>query len=70
MSGVELGLAAAGAYLAAGLLFGLAFVSFGVGRVDPAARGAPLQFRLIILPAVAALWPFMLVKWITGPGAD
>ena len=35
----------AGAYLAAGAVFAAAFVTWGVHRVDPAAKGAPLGFR-------------------------
>jgi hypothetical protein len=50
-------------YAVVGLLFALAFVAFGVGRVDPAARGASIRFRLLILPGTAALWPLMATKW-------
>ena len=52
------------AYLACGLLFGLAFVTAGVGRVDAAARGTSVGFRLLILPGTAALWPFLAVRWL------
>jgi hypothetical protein len=52
-----------GIYLGAGIAFAIAFVMVGVAQVDPAARAAPIGFRLIILPAVTALWPFLLVKW-------
>jgi hypothetical protein len=51
-------------YLSAGLLFGSAFLTAGVGKVDAAARGASVLFRLLILPATVALWPFLAVKWI------
>jgi hypothetical protein len=50
-------------YTACGLGFGLAFVGWAVGRIDPAARGAPLGFRVIILPGVVALWPVLAVQW-------
>jgi hypothetical protein len=50
-------------YAGAGLLFALAFVGFGLERVDPAARGAPVRFRLLVLPGCAALWPYMAVRW-------
>jgi hypothetical protein len=56
----------AGCYLAAGLVFALAFVTTGVQRVDPAARGAPWGFRLLILPGAAALWPLLLARWLRG----
>ena len=52
------------AYLACGLLFGAAFVTAGVGRLDPGARGTSVGFRLLILPGSAALWPFLAVRWV------
>lgn len=52
-----------GGYAGLGVVFALAFVARGMGRVDHAARGAPWSFRLIIFPGVAALWPWMLVRW-------
>ena len=59
----ELAVAAAGAYVAAGALFAAAFVTWGVGRVDPAARAGTRGFRLIILPGATALWPLLAVRW-------
>ena len=58
-----------GLYLGLGLVFALAFVARGLERVDAAARGATLGFRLILLPAAAALWPLLLRRWIAGAGA-
>lgn len=63
---------ALGWHLGLGLVFGLAFVTLGIGRVDPAARGAGLGFRLLVLPGVALLWPLLAWRWATirrGPGA-
>ena len=54
-----------GIYIGIGVLFGLVFISFGAGKIDPAAKTMPLRARLLILPGVAALWPIMLVKWFT-----
>jgi hypothetical protein len=54
----------AAAYAVAGLAFTVAFVTVGVGRIDHAARGSPIGFRLIILPASVALWPVLLIKWV------
>jgi hypothetical protein len=51
------------AYLAGGLLFAVAFVTAGVGRVDAVARGTSAGFRLLILPGAAALWPPLAVRW-------
>ncbi len=53
-------------YIACGLAFAPFFVWRGVDRVDPGAKSAGLGFRLIILPGVAALWPVLLRRWLTG----
>lgn len=66
MSAAELLLTAATAYLAVGLAFGLAFVTVGVSRVDPAARGTSPAFRALILPGSAALWPLLAGKWVAA----
>jgi len=54
----------AGTYVAVGVVFAAAFVTWGVQRVDPAAKSAPLGFRLLILPGSAALWPLLLRHWM------
>lgn len=44
-------------------VFGAAFAcAFVLRRVE---RGG-LSFRLIIMPASAALWPLLLWKWVRG----
>jgi len=68
--------AAAAVYLAAGLIFALVFAFLLVGRVSPGARAsAPLQFRLVILPGLALLWPVAAIaaaaRWRLKPaGSD
>jgi len=52
-----------GLYLLLGLISGVLFVGFGIGRVDPAARGTSIGFRLLVLPGSIALWPFVVAKW-------
>ena len=61
----ELVVAVVGAYVAAGALFAAAFVTWGVSRIDSAARVGTPGFRLIILPGVVALWPLLLLRWST-----
>jgi hypothetical protein len=56
----------AGFYVAAGLLFAIAFVLAGVKRVDPAATGGTWGFRLIIVPGVVAFWPLLAARWARG----
>jgi hypothetical protein len=53
----------AAAYAACGLVFAAAFVTIGIARLDPAARGATWRFRLLILPGAAALWPWLARQW-------
>ena len=55
-------LAIAGGYGVAGLLVGLAFLLFGIERVEPAARGAH-GFRPLMLPGLVLLWPWVLLRW-------
>jgi hypothetical protein len=49
-------------YLAIGIVLGVAFLFVGIGRVDPAARGA-FAFRPLLLPGLTLLWPFVAVRW-------
>jgi len=68
MAIVELFVLALEVYAAVGLLFAILFITIGVQRIDHAAHGASLGFRLIILPGVAALWPLLLNRWV-GKGS-
>lgn len=53
-----------GAYFAAGLVVALIYALGGAGKIDPDAKGMPIQARLIIMPGVMALWPLMAWKLI------
>ena len=55
-------LVALGVYAAIGAVTALAFVTFGVTRVQPAA--VSLGARILLLPGAAALWPYVLLRWI------
>jgi hypothetical protein len=50
-------------YAGLGVIFAASFVCFGVQRLDPAAQGSGIAFRLLILPGVTALWPMILYRW-------
>ncbi len=50
-------------YLLAGFVFAILFLSKGIAKVDTAARGSGLGFRLIIFPGTVTLWPVLLKKW-------
>ena len=64
MQAAELFVDAIAVYGLAGLVFAVAFVIVGIQRVDSVAEHAPLGFRLIVMPGVAALWPLLLVRWL------
>jgi hypothetical protein len=49
-------------YVAVGLGIGLAFVIFGVTRVQPAA--VTVGARILLLPGATALWPLVLRRWL------
>jgi hypothetical protein len=61
--------AAFGVYATAGVLFAIAFVWQLAGRLDPAAQRGTVGFRLVVFPGVAALWPYLLGRLITGASA-
>jgi len=63
-------LLALAAYLLVGVIVGAWFVVARAGRVDPAAEGSSLAFRLLILPGAAALWPLVLRMPAGGPRAS
>ncbi len=51
------------AYGTTGILVGLAFLVFGLDRLDSAAGGA-YAFRPLLLPGLALLWPLVLWRWL------
>ena len=54
------------AYLAAGLLFAVAFVTRWVGRTDSRAHEGTWGFRLLIVPGVTLLWPLLARRLFGG----
>ena len=49
-------------YGALGLVAAVAFLAFGLARVDAGARGA-YAFRPLLLPGLVLLWPLVLWRW-------
>ena len=47
-------------YLLAGFVFAVWFAFKKVNHFDEEAKGAPLTFRLLIIPGSALLWIFLL----------
>ena len=56
-------LTAIGLYALAGLLVALAFVTTGVTRVLPHPAPVTIGARILLIPAAAALWPYVLYRW-------
>lgn len=59
-------LLALAAYLAAGLVFAIPFLTRGAGAIDADAREGSWGFKLAVLPGVCALWPILLGRWRGG----
>lgn len=53
-------------YLSAGSIFGVVFLLFRLKRIDPAAAGVSIWFRLLIYPGLVAIWPVLLSRWLRG----
>ncbi len=53
-------------YVACGIVFALAFLAVGIGRLDPAADGSGYGFRALIFPGTVALWPVLARRWLGG----
>jgi hypothetical protein len=56
-----------GLYVMAGVLFAVAFAVSGVTQVQPAPM--TVGARILILPGAAALWPFLLTRWLKSRNA-
>ncbi|NEQ71297.1 MAG: hypothetical protein F6J86_23445 [Symploca sp. SIO1B1] len=55
------------AYIYGGLVFSLVFHLFGIGKIDPDARGwKNIGFRLVIIPGLCVFWPMFAVRWFRG----
>jgi hypothetical protein len=53
-------------YALIGLVTAILFVTFGVSRVLGQGASVTMPARILWLPAAAALWPFVLVRWLTA----
>jgi hypothetical protein len=51
-------------YVAAGLVTAVAFVIFGVTRVLPQPMPVTVGARILLVPGAAALWPYVLLRWL------
>ena len=53
---------ALGLYVLLGIVTAVAFVCFGVTQVLPYSM--TIGARILVLPGAAALWPYVLVRWL------
>ena len=47
---------------APGVIVAVAFLAFGIDRIDSAATGA-YAFRPLLLPGLIILWPLVVWRW-------
>ena len=57
-------------YMGMGVVVGLVIIGKGLKVIDPVTSGSSLGFKLIIYPAVVALWLPLVFKWIKTSGND
>lgn len=55
-------------YVAGGAIFASWFVYAGANRMDPAARGSSIGFRVLIFPGAVGLWPYLLARLLSDNG--
>jgi hypothetical protein len=49
-------------YAVIGFAAAVAFLTIGIERIDPVARGA-FVFRILLVPGIVLLWPLVLWRW-------
>lgn len=49
-------------YCLIGTVFAGWFAGRGAARLDPAAAGSTIGFRLLVVPGAVAIWPFLVVR--------
>lgn len=49
-------------YAGIGAVIAIAFLCWGIDRIDEDAHGT-FVFRLLLIPGVVGLWPLVLYRW-------
>jgi hypothetical protein len=57
-------------YVVLGIVTAVAFVIFGVSQVLPQGTSVTVGARILILPGAAAMWPYVLIRWLKSRGAQ
>ncbi len=55
-----------GLYLLLGLVFALWMITGRIKKLDPAADGGTIGFRLLIIPGMAVFWSLFLKRLLGG----
>jgi hypothetical protein len=56
-------------YVLVGLVTAVAFVIFGITQVLPHSATVTTGARILMLPGAAALWPYVLFRWLKSRSA-
>lgn len=54
-------------YVLVGLIVAAVFLSIGVQSVLPPSATMTRPARMMLLPGVVALWPYVLYRWLRPP---
>ena len=60
----------AAGYLIIGVVFAIPFAAFAWRTISDRGTTGTLGFRMVIIPAATALWPWLLYRWIREPGGN
>ena len=55
-----------GAYFGAGAVVAILFLALGVAKLDDSAKGASFFFRPMIFLGCVVLWPYIIIRWLSG----
>ena len=57
-------------YALLGIVTAVVFVIFGVSQVLPHSATVTVGARILLLPGAAALWPYVLIRWLKSGGVQ
>ncbi len=63
---VEMALICLGIYAGIGLAFAVPFLRWGAVRMDHGVEGSGVAARVILIPGVIALWPYLFLRLLSG----
>ncbi len=53
-------------YFGIGVVVAILFLVFGVAKLDASAKGASVFFRPMIFLGCVTIWPFIILRWLSG----